>query len=158
MTVMSLGELVDAVETLNAPDAFRAGFNLLQWETIGNYLSRFEIRGGELLIEQGQTDRVCYFLGRGSLQVRVSAAPPPGTPVAILRAGALVGEASLFGEHPRLADVGTLTPCTLWSLSGQRFDQMAQRVPQVAVEFLRAAGAVMAVRMRATLQRRAPFA
>lgn len=154
---MELGELVDVVNTLNAPDAFRPAFTPLQWETIGNYLIPFDVRASEVLIEEGETDRVCYLVGRGSLQVYSSGAPP-GSQIAILRPGAIVGEPSLFGDSPRMANVATLTPGVLWALSGQRFEQMAQRVPQVAIDFLRAAGAVMAVRMRATLQRRAPFA
>lgn len=157
MTAMKLGELVDAVNTLNAPDAFRTGFTAMQWETVGNYLIPFEMNAGKVLIEQGETDRVCYFVGRGSLQVYVSNGAA-GMQIAILRAGAIVGEPSLFGETPRMANAGTLTPCVLWALSSQRFEQMAQRVPLIALDFLRAAGAVMAVRMRATLQRHAPFA
>ncbi len=154
---MELTELVEAIETLNAPDAFKAGFSMVHWQTIGNYLIPFEMKAGELLIEQGETDRVCYFLGRGSLQVYVTGGPPGSAQIAIMRAGAMVGEPSLFGENPRMASVSTLTPSTLWALSGQRFEQMAQRVPQIAIDFLRAAGVVMATRMRATLTRQMPF-
>jgi CRP/FNR family transcriptional regulator, cyclic AMP receptor protein len=154
---MDISELVDAINTLNAPDAFRAGFSLLQWQTIENYLIPFEMKADEVLIEQGETDRVCYFVGRGSLQVYVTGGPPGGAKIAILRAGAIVGEPSLFGDGTRMASVSTLTPCTLWALSSQRFEQMAQRVPPLALDFLRAAGVVMAVRMRATLARQAPF-
>ncbi len=154
---MELPELVEAIETLNAPDAFKAGFSMTQWQTIANYLIPFEMKAGEVLIQQGETDRVCYFLGRGSLQVYVTGGPPGSSQIAILRAGAIVGEPSLFGDNPRMASVSTLTPCTLWALSGQRFEQMAQRVPQIAIDFLRAAGVVMATRMRSTLTRHTPF-
>ncbi|GAP37848.1 cyclic nucleotide-binding domain-containing protein [Piscinibacter sakaiensis] len=154
---MDLSELVEAIDTLNAPDAFKCGFTLLQWQTIENYLIPFEMKAGEVLIEQGETDRVCYFLGRGSLQVYVTGGPPGASRIAIVRAGAIVGEPSLFGDQPRMASVSTLTPCTLWALSGQRFEQMAQRVPALALDFLRAAGNVMAIRMRATLVRQTPF-
>jgi CRP-like cAMP-binding protein len=155
--MMEISELVEAIDTLNAPDAFRAGFSTLQWQTIENYLIPFEMKAGEVLIEQGETDRVCYFVGRGSLQVYVTGAPPGGARIAILRAGAIVGEPSLFGDSPRMASVSTLTPSTLWALSAQRFEQMAQRVPPLALDFLRAAGVVMAIRMRSTLARQTPF-
>ncbi len=154
---MEMTELVEAIDTLNAPDAFKSGFSMVQWQTIGNYLIPFEMKEGEVLIEQGETDRVCYFLGRGSLQVYVTGGPPGSAQIAIMRAGAIVGEPSLFGENPRMASVSSLTPCTLWALSGQRFEQMAQRVPQIALDFLRAAGVVMATRMRSTLTRHTPF-
>lgn len=154
---MDISELVEAINTLNAPDAFRAGFSMLQWQTIENYLIPFEMKADEVLIEEGETDRVCYFLGKGSLQVYVTGGPPGGARIAILRAGAIVGEPSLFGDSPRMASVSTLTPCTLWALSSQRFEQMAQRVPPLALDFLRATGVVMATRMRATLARQTPF-
>jgi CRP-like cAMP-binding protein len=155
--MMPLSELVEAIDTLNAPDAFKAGFTLVQWQTIENYLIPFEMKAGEVLIEQGETDRVCYFLGRGSLQVYVTGGPPGGTRIAIVRAGAIIGEPSLFGDSARMASVSTLTPSTLWALSAQRFEQMAARVPALAIDFLRAAGAVMAIRMRSTLMRQTPF-
>jgi CRP-like cAMP-binding protein len=44
-----------------------------------------------------------------------------------VRAGSILGEPSLFGEGERMANVRSLTPCTLWALSAQRFEQMAQR-------------------------------
>ena len=154
---MDINELVEAIDTLNAPDAFKGGFNMLQWQTIEGYLIPFEMKADEVLIEQGETDRVCYFVGKGSLQVYVSGGPPGGSRIAILRAGAIVGEPSLFGDSPRMASVSTLTPCTLWALSSQRFEEFAHRVPALAIEFLRAAGVVMAARMRATLARQIPF-
>lgn len=154
---MHISELVDAISTLNTPDSFRAGFSMVQWETIANYMIPFELKGDELLIEQGETDRVCYFVSSGSLQVYVTGGTPGGTKLAIVRAGAILGEPSLFGEGERMANVSTLTPCRLWALSAQRFEQMAQRVPPLALDFLRAAGVVMAARMRATLARQAPF-
>ena len=154
---MDLSELVDAINTLNAPDAFRAGFSMLHWQTIENYMIPFEMKADELLIEQGETDRVCYFVGRGSLQVYVTGGPPGGTKLAIVRAGAILGEPSLFGDGARMANVSTLTPCTLWALSAQRFEQMAARVPPIALDFLRAAGVVMAVRMRNAIARQSPF-
>ena len=154
---MDITELVEAIETLNAPDAFRAGFSMLQWQTIEAFLIPFEMKTDEVLIEQGETDRSCYFVGRGSVQVYCSGGPPGESRIAILRSGSLVGEPSLFGDMPRMASVSTLTPCTLWALSGTRFEQFAQRVPHLALDFLRAAGVVMAARMRLTLERQSPF-
>ena len=154
---MDLSELVDAINTLNAPDAFKAGFTMLQSQTIEGYLIPFELKAEEVLIEQGESDRVCYFVGRGSLQVYVTGGPTTGAKLAILRAGSIVGEPSLFGESVRMASVSTLTPCVLWALSAQRFEQLAARVPTLALDFLRAAGVVMSTRMRATLARQTPF-
>ncbi len=153
---MEIDELVQAVQTLNAEDAFRARLSLEQWRTVAPYLARHEIRAGDLLIKQGDADRSMYFLGQGSMQIFVIGGPPGSNRVAILRAGAVVGEPGLFGDSPRMANVEAMTPCVVWALRGPRMEELAQRSPALALELLRAAGAVMAVRMRANLARQVP--
>ena len=153
---MEINELVQAIQTLNADDAFRARLSLEQWRTIAPYLTRHDIRAGDLLIKQGDADRTMYFLGQGSLQIFVTGGPPGSNRIAILRAGSVVGEPGLFGDSPRMANVEAMTPCVVWALRGPRMEELAQRSPALALELLRAAGAVMAIRFRATLTRQAP--
>jgi CRP-like cAMP-binding protein len=57
-----------------------------------------------------------------------------------------------------MANVEAMTPCVVWALRLPRFEELAARVPQVAVEVVRAAGAVMAQRMRANMLRQVPSA
>ena len=154
---MDFNDLVQAIQTLNAEDAFRARLNVDQWRTIAPYLTRHDIRAGDLLIKQGDTDRTMYFLGQGSLQVFVTGGPPGSNRIAILRAGSAVGEPGLFSDGPRMANVEAMTPCAVWALRGPRLEELAQRSPALALELLRAAGGVMATRMRANLQRQIPF-
>jgi CRP-like cAMP-binding protein len=154
---MDFNDLVQAIQTLNAEDAFRARLNVDQWRAIAPYLTRHDIRAGDLLIKQGDTDRTMYFLGQGSLQVFVTGGPPGSNRIAILRAGSAVGEPGLFSDGPRMANVEAMTPSTLWALRGPRLEELAQRSPALALELLRAAGGVMAMRMRANLQRQIPF-
>ena len=141
---MEIDELVKAVQTLNADDAFRARLTLDNWRTIAPYLARYEIRAGDLLIKQGDADRSMYFLAQGSMQIFMTGGPPGSSKVAILRAGAVVGEPGLFGDTPRMANVEAMTPCVVWALRGPRMEELAQRSPALALELLRAAGAVMA--------------
>jgi CRP-like cAMP-binding protein len=154
---MEVNELVQAMQTLNAEDAFRPRLGPEQWKVIGPYLTRHDIRAGDLLIKQGDTDRSLYMLGQGTLQVFVSGGPPGSSKIAILRAGSIVGEPGLFIDGPRMANVEAMTPCIVWALRGPRLEELAMRVPALALELLRAAGGVMAIRMRATLQRQTPF-
>jgi signal-transduction protein with cAMP-binding, CBS, and nucleotidyltransferase domain len=154
---MDIDELVKAVQTLNADDAFRARLTLDNWRTIAPYLARYEIRAGDLLIKQGDADRSMYFLAQGSMQIFMTGGPPGSSKVAILRAGAVVGEPGLFGDTPRMANVEAMTPCVVWALRGPRMEELAQRSPALALELLRAAGAVMATRMRATLSKQMPI-
>src|SRR5450631_2078494 len=154
---MEFDELVRAIQTLNADDAFRARLNAEQWRTVAPYLTRHEIRVGDLLIKQGDADRTMYFLAQGSLQVFVTGGPPGSNRIAILRAGSVVGEPGLFGDNPRMANVEAMTACVVYALRGPRLEELAQRLPALALELLRAAGSVMATRMRANLSKQTPF-
>ena len=154
---MDINALVQALQTLNAEDAFRPRLSLEQWRLIAPYLTRHEIRAGDLLIKQGDADRTMYFLEQGSLQIFVTGVPPGSNRIAILRAGSVVGEPGLFGDSPRMANVEAMTPCTVWALRGPRLEELAQRQPALVLELLRTAGGVMAMRMRANLAKQTPF-
>ncbi|HET8870027.1 MAG TPA: cyclic nucleotide-binding domain-containing protein, partial [Aquabacterium sp.] len=95
---------------------------------------------------------------QGSLQVFVTGLAPGASRIAILRPGAMIGEPGLFADGPRTANVEAMTPCVVFALRLPRFEELAARVPSVAVEVVRAAGAVMAVRMRANMMRHIPSA
>ena len=148
---MEIDELVTAVQTLNAEDAFRARLSLENWRVVAPYLARYEIRAGDLLIKQGDADRAMYFVAQGSLQVFVTGGAPGSSKVAVSTWPLVVGEPGLFGDTPRTANVEAMTPCVVWALRGPRMEELAQRSPALALELLRAAGAVMAIRFRATL-------
>ena len=154
---MEIQELVQAIQTLNAEDALRPRLNPEQWRALSAYLTQHDIRAGDLLIKQGDSDRTMYFLAQGTLQVFVSGGPPGSRRIAILRSGSVVGEPGLFSDGPRMANVEAMTPCVVWALRGPRMEELAQRSPALALELLRAAGAVMATRMRATLSKQLPI-
>lgn len=154
---MDITRLVQAMQTLNAEDAFRPRLNLDQWRVIAPYLTRHEIRAGDLLVKQGDADRTMYMLAQGSLQVFTAGGAPGSNRIAILRAGSVVGEPGLFTDGPRMANVEAMTVCEVWALRGPRFEELSQRTPALALELLRAAGNVMAVRMRANLAKQTPF-
>lgn len=157
---MEIDALVHAVQSLNAEDAFRARLSLEQWRTVAPYLARYEIRARAPLIEQGDRDRSLYFLQSGTLQIFVKAAAgesPAPSRVAILRPGGVCGEPGLFGDTPRAANVEAIVPSVVWALRGPRMEELAQRSPALALELLRAAGAVMVVRMRAAMAHQAPM-
>jgi len=154
---MDITALVQALQTLNAEDAFRPRLSVDQWRLIAPYLTRHEIRAGDLLIKQGDADRTMYFLEQGSLQIFVTGGPPGSNRIAILRAGSVVGEPGLFGDSPRMANVEAMTPCTVWALRSPRLEELAQRQPALVLELLRTAGGVMATRMRANLAKQTPF-
>lgn len=143
--------LYDAVHSLNAPDAFKPRWNAEQWRIFEAYLTRHEVRGGDLLVKQGEQDRTMYLLETGTLQVYVTP-PRPGSKLAILRPGAVVGEAGLFSDQPRMANVEAMGACVVWALRGPRYEEMAVRNAALALELVRAAAALMGVRMRANIE------
>jgi CRP-like cAMP-binding protein len=157
MSVMDLSELMQVVASLNAEDAYGARLAAPQWQTLAPYLTRHEFRAGELLVKQDDRDRTMYFLERGSLQVFVTRSAPGTHRIAILRAGSVVGEAGLFGDTPRMANVEAMSNCVVWALRSARLDELGSREPAIALEIVRGAAAVLAVRMRANLERAVPL-
>jgi CRP-like cAMP-binding protein len=155
---MDGSELIQAIQTLNTEDAFRPRLDAQQWRTFCQYLTQHELRSGDLLVKQGDHDRTVYFLGQGSLQVFVTGGAPGSSRIGILPPWSILGEPGLFADGPRMANVEAMTPCVIFALRLPRFEELAARVPLVAVEVVRAAGAVMAQRMRANLTRQIPSA
>ena len=154
---MDFEALVQAIQTLNAEDAFRPRLGADQWRQVAPFFTRHEIRAGDLLVKQGELDRAMYLLGQGSMQVFATGGPPGSNRIAILRAGSIIGEPGLFSDGPRMANVEAVTPCTVWALRGPRLEDLALRLPALALELVRAAAGVMAIRMRANVAKQTPF-
>jgi CRP-like cAMP-binding protein len=147
--IMNIRTLTHALGSLNADDGFKPRLGEEQWRQFEAYLTHREVRAGDMLARQGEATRAMVMLESGALQVF----PTPGTggcrPVGMLRAGAVFGETGLFDESPNLANVEAMTPASVWELRDIRFREMTLRNPALANEVLRAAGAVMAARLRA---------
>ena len=155
---MKIQSLVQAMQSLNAYDTFRGRLSPESWRILESYLMRREMKSGEVLIYQGDNDRTMYFLESGTLQVYVRGTATQHAKIALLRSGSIVGEPALFGETVRMAQVDAISPSVVWALTRQRLDELLASHPQLAYEILRAAGAVMAERMRGTLERGTPVA
>ena len=155
---MKIQTLVQAIQSLNAYDTFRGRLSQESWRILESYLMRREMKSGEVLIYQGDADRAMYFLESGTLQVYVRGTATQHAKIALLRSGSIVGEPALFGETVRMAQVDAISPSAVWALSRMRLDEMLASRPDIAYELLRASGAVMAERMRGTLERGTPVA
>lgn len=153
---MTHDDLLNAIQSLNAEDAFRPRLDPGQWRTFLQYLTRHEVRAGDLLLKQGELDRTVYFVGQGMLQVYMTGGGPGTNKIGILRAGSMVGEPGLFADGVRTATVEAMTPAVVWALRLPRFEELCARIPVIALEILRAAGSVMALRMRANMARQTP--
>jgi CRP/FNR family transcriptional regulator, cyclic AMP receptor protein len=154
---MELQNLISAIQAQQADDAFRPNFTELQWRTFAGCLERTEVASGLLLVRQGETRRLAYLLERGSLEVFVTGGPPSSHRIAVLKPGAIVGEPALFKQISRMANVETMSSCAVWCLTAERVEALCQQDAHTAVELMRAAGAVMASRMRSNLVRGIPI-
>lgn len=155
---MSIEQLREATSSLNTPDAFRPRFDEKRWAQFGSFLQQHKLRPGDLLVRFHDQDRNMYLLESGTLQVYVPDDGRQRRPVAILRPGSVVGEPSMFGDTPRMAQVEAMSAVTVWVLTRPRFEELLVRVPDLGIELLLAIGAVMAERMRANLERGQPIA
>lgn len=154
---MDPAALVRAIEDLEAEDAFPLHLSAAQWQRLAQSMERRQLATGDLLIRRGDRERVAYLLEAGTLQVFVTGGPPGSHRIARLRAGSIVGEPGLFIDAPRMASVEAMTPCTLWMLKHDRLEALGADEPKIVLALLHAAGCVMAVRMRANLERGIPM-
>ena len=142
---MNFEALVRAIETLDSEHALRARLGPAHWRTLAGYMAPRDVAAGKLLLAQGEPERALFLLEQGTLQIH---AMPALRRVELLQPGSAVGEASLFDAAPAAATVEALTPCVVWTLPAARVAQLAQRSPEIAVEVLRAAGALLVRRLR----------
>ena len=143
---MDYDNLVRAIETLDGDRVFRLRLRPAHWSTLAGYMAPRDVAAGGLLLAQDEPERALFLLERGTLHVH---AVPARHRVELLHAGSAVGEASLFANAPpAAATVEALTPCIVWTLPAARVAQLAQRSPEIAVEVLRAAGALLVGRLR----------
>jgi CRP-like cAMP-binding protein len=154
--IMPITALVQAVAGLKTADRFAPILSPDQWEHLGACMKRSELASGAMLTHRGDQEALAYLVEQGELQVFVAGGLSRTHRIAVLRAGALVGEPALFCDSPRMATVEAMTSCVVWSLSRQCLETLATKSPALALAVLRAAGAVLAQRMRANLERGIP--
>jgi CRP/FNR family transcriptional regulator len=86
---------------------------------------------GETLFERGDAGDGCYWLRRGVLAVLITAADGEQRILAILGAGAVVGEVAMIDGLPRSATVQAVRDCVLTFVSRAAFTDMMSRHPEL---------------------------
>ncbi len=100
----------------------------------------------QVLFSEDDTSNGCYAVVSGALRVSRFSSDGDETVLAVLGAGEIVGELSLFGNASRSATVTALSDCELLHLPKDAFLQFADKNPQLYRHFL----AVLSARLRAT--------
>ncbi len=153
---MDILGLMSAIEAARGDNACGLRLPPAQWQQLAGALERRALDAGSTLLRRGDVDACAYFVESGCLQVFVTGGPPSSHRIATLGAGAVIGEPGLFAAVPRMANVEAMTSCVVWALPAQRLHAMAAEAPALVLAVLCAAGAVMARRMRANLERGIP--
>ncbi len=113
------------------------------------------IRAGDRLLSRGDPGGTLFVIVEGEMDVSYA----DGRPVARLRRGALLGEASVFGKRKRNANVDAVTDVRVLRWSNDSLDRIQRRHPRVAMLLLRRLSEIMADRWSETtemLRQRAP--
>ena len=91
------------------PEGLNFGLTPAQWDILGSYLQPFTVQPGQVLIEQGQTDRMLFLVESGTLSVHLED-EKSRIRLAMVGAGSVVGECGFFSHLPRSATVQAVAP------------------------------------------------
>ena len=143
---VDLQGLIDAIAQANADDSMTNPLTPAQWDVLSSYLLPVVLPAGQVLFNQGATDRTLYLVESGSLSVHYQD-EKERLRLAIVGAGSVVGKGAFFSHRTRSATVQASGPCKLWSLPAIRFTELANRQPAIALGLAMAAGGVLAKRL-----------
>jgi len=100
----------------------------------------------ETLFHAGDSGDGCYYVRSGVVKASVIARDGQERLLAMLGAGALIGEISLIDQQPRSATVQALRDCSLLHLTSTAFFTLADSNPMIYRQALR----ILAQRLRGT--------
>ena len=135
-------------------DALPLALSATEWAPLSGYLQPFTLARDQVLIEQDAMDRTLYFVESGTLSVHREDRDG-GMTLALVGAGSVLGEGSFFSSLSRKASAMGSSPCRLWSLTVNRFLELANRQPALALRVTLALGAVLAKRVENSPRRAA---
>ena len=138
--------LSEAIANADTSDALRCQFNQPHWDILASYMQPFALGSGQVLMEQGASDRTLYFVESGTLAVHYED-EKGRIRMTLVGPGTVLGEGAFFSHQARKAAVQASSPCKLWCLSPLRFLELANRHSPIALELTLAMGAVMAKRL-----------
>src|SRR5689334_13073780 len=134
---MNVEQLVSAIGALDARDALQCKLTVQEWKSLAPYLSVRYLKEGDALMLEGDCERELYILADGELKVSIH-----GNTIATLRPGTVVGEGTFFSGQPRSATVTPSSPGVAWGLNWEKFDQMTNKHPKLAVDLVKGLAAV----------------
>lgn len=138
--------LMRATRRNKGRDSLEPHFSEGTWRALSQYIDRVTIDARVVLIAQGAKERNLYFVETGLLRVFRSD-KTSRLQLAVLGAGAVVGEGTFFAPIVRNASVEAVEPSVLWELTPERFAELGEAHPKAAFEIAMGLGCVLSVRM-----------
>jgi SulP family sulfate permease len=127
------------------------GLNPQQIELMRNYLMPMAFPAGTVLCREGDEAGFLWILSRGSVSVWLGGHDEqPGTRIAALARGTIVGEMSLFDEGTRSGTVLADEDVTGYMIDKETFDLILRDHPQLATTLLVNIACEMGRRLRGT--------
>jgi hypothetical protein len=127
------------------------GLDPHQIEVMRNYLMPMAFPAGTVLCHEGEEAGFLWILSRGSVSVWLGGhGKQPGTRIAALARGTIVGEMSLFDEGNRSGTVLADEDVTGYMIDKETFDLILREHPPIATTLLANIAREMARRLRNT--------
>jgi CRP/FNR family cyclic AMP-dependent transcriptional regulator len=139
--------LVAGIAANKGIDKLSCKLTQAQWDSLIQFLQPFALAQGQMLFKQASATRDLYFVESGTLLVHREDQNHDRVRIAMLGAGSVVGEGSFFSHTARNATVEASSRVALWRLTPQRFAEMSNRVPAVALQLTLGLAGVMASRL-----------
>lgn len=137
--------LAAAVRKFRGPEP-RQVLDAATWDALAEVLVRRTTVIRECLIREGVENRSVYFLESGLVRVYRSEGESR-LQIAVLGAGAVLGEASFFAPTLRSASAEMIEAAPVWELTPEGYETLQRRSPMSALRLCRYLGAVLVSRM-----------
>lgn len=122
-------------------------------EIVETYVSRRQLKSGEILFNQWEkADYVC-FIEKGALDVLKKTGPNQYDAIATLRRGRSIGEMSIIDNFPRAATIQAHTQARVVLLARADFERLMVEHHQIGIEILKGLARLMAQNLRKTSSR-----
>lgn len=120
-----------------------------QCRTLERYVTLRDFDGGEMLFEQGDTERAMYMIRKGVADISVTdAVDHRQHRVSTASRGTVLGEVALLDGKPRSASAMATSPITAYVLTYESFQRLLDEEPAIAVRLLSGVSEILAERLR----------
>lgn len=107
-------------------------------KTLAAIMGVRQLKDGELLVSEGDTDQSLYILASGKLGVISAAADGKEKLVHTMKEGECAGTRAFVDRSPRKATLRAIGNATVYSLTPEAFDTVVDTHPRLAYKVMRA--------------------